>query len=111
MGPGIFHSREDRLVHIRLSPTANGIGGLPDYQGETDPNKISLGLSREVTGTLTVRNCHRVIVSNITLRFGADTLRVQSCTGVQFDRVRIFAGAKGVEMGSGASERQHRHGV
>ena len=100
MGPGIFHSPDDSRIHIRLAPTTNGISGLADYAGDTDPNNLGISLSRASTGTLTVRNCQRLVVRNITVRFGADTIRVQSSRNVQFDHVRIYAGAKGVELGT-----------
>jgi hypothetical protein len=99
MGPGIFHDPEDNRVHIRLAPTSNGVG-LPDYAGETNPNNISLSLSREATSTLTLRECHHMILEGISVRFGAETVRIQSCEDIRFNRVRIYAGGKGVDLGS-----------
>jgi hypothetical protein len=98
MGPGIFHNPDDNRVHIRLAPTSHGVVGLSEYQGETDPNNLSLSLSRESTSTLTLRNCRHVALRDLSVRFGAETIRVQGCQGVQFDHVRIYAGGKGVEL-------------
>ena len=103
MGPGIFHNPDDGRVHVRLAPTHHEVADLPEYQGEADPNNLSLSLSRESTSTLTIRNCHHVVFRDISVRFGAETVRVRECQDVQFDHVRIYAGGKGVDLGSEAS--------
>jgi hypothetical protein len=57
-------------------------------------------LSRASTGTLTVKNCQRLTFRNITVRFGADTIRVKASSNVQFDHLQIYAGPKGVDLGT-----------
>jgi hypothetical protein len=47
MGPGLWFD-EKQKVHIRLSPTHNGVPGLADYAGETNPNKVPLWIVAQV---------------------------------------------------------------
>jgi len=55
MGPGLWFDQGTQLVHIRLSPTHNGVPGLADYAGETDPNKVALSITEKNMKPLTVK--------------------------------------------------------
>ena len=106
MGPGVHHA-PDNTIHVRLQPTANNTLGIIACAGETDPNMLGLSLAGQTTAALTVRNCRHLVVRGLTLRFGGRTLQVTLSQNVTFDRVHIFAGPTGVNMGgNGAGSTQ-----
>ena len=96
MGPGIFLPEGGGRIHIRLSHTANGIEGLADYAGGTDPRQVRLALSRHTEPPLRVQGCRFVRLEHLTVRFGgARTVLIQDSSDVLFDHVRVLAGNDG----------------
>ncbi|MGH3505765.1 MAG: hypothetical protein ACRDO2_01025 [Nocardioidaceae bacterium] len=59
MGPGVWFDQRKghRTVHVRLSHTTNDVPGWDDYRGETDPNQLSLALSRDEGYALFLVDC------------------------------------------------------
>jgi Protein of unknown function (DUF1565) len=107
MGPGFFVSTSPDepagrgRIHIRLSHTHNGVRGLAEYEGETDPRKISLAICPGDTTTLTVSGSSFVRLERLSIRFGgATTVKVEGSADVVFDHVRVMAAAQGIGLTS-----------
>lgn len=106
MGPGLWFDPDTHNVHIRLSHTHNHVPGLPDYIGETDPNKIALAISSKGMRTLIIGSSKHLRLENLTIRFGGDeTISLLASQGVVFDHVIIRASRFGVRMGGPATNR------
>ena len=106
MGPGVWFDQDGhRKVHIRLSPTNNNIPGWDDYEGETDPNQLSLALCRDEDYALFLTNCHNITFRDLELRFGnPDTIRLNTCTNITFDHCRIRSATYAIELLTGNAE-------
>jgi hypothetical protein len=107
MGPGVWFDQRvgHRKVHIRLTPTTNNIPGWPDYNGETDPNQLSLALCRVEDYALFLTNCHHITFHDLELRFGnPDTIRLNTCSNIAFDHCRIRSATHAIELLTGNTE-------
>lgn len=106
MGPGLWFDEETRRLHIRLSPTRNGVPDLADYTGPTDPAQVGLALSLEDTFTLRMTRCSDIVFRNLTLRFGGqDTIRIGQSHDIAFEHVRIHAGSRAIRLQEPPNER------
>jgi hypothetical protein len=99
MGPGVWFDSTTKKVHIRLSPTHNGVMGLADYSGSANPNMIPLSITEEYMQTLNVHGSRHILFKNISVRFGGETIRVEGSTNIAFDNVIIWAGQYGMRTG------------
>jgi hypothetical protein len=105
MGPGIWFDPECRQVHIRLSHTHNSINGWPDYTGITDPRRVRLALSEELSHALFLTGCNHIRFKDLTVRFGGqDTIRLRDCNDIEFDHVNIRAGGNAIRLEAEPSE-------
>jgi hypothetical protein len=99
MGPGLWFDVEKRQLHLRLSHTHNVIPGWPDYTGITDPRRVKLALSKKLTPTLFLNDCHHLIFKDLTLRFGGrETVRIKDCSNLEFDHVHVRAGSRAIRF-------------
>jgi len=99
MGPGIYFDPDTRQVHVKLSPTHNGVNGLEEYTGETDPNQVRLALSEQDSHALFLRDCSHIRFQNLTVRFGGqDTIRLRNCSDIVFDHVNIRAASRAIRL-------------
>lgn len=102
MGPGVWFDPEQFKVHIRLSHTTNNIPGWDDYEEETDPNQLRLALCQGEDYALFLTNCHHITFHDLELRFGnPDTIRLNTCSNIVFDRCRIRSSTYAIEMRTG----------
>ena len=105
MGPGIWYNTGTRKIHIRLSHTHNNINGLADYTGETNPKRVPLSIctvdnnEADFEYTMKINKCKNLQFSNLSIRFGAETIRIENCNNLSFDQINIFAGEYGVRTG------------
>ena len=99
MGPGLWFDQATYHLHARLSPTHNNVRGLADYAGPTNPNDIGLAINEENMTTLAVRGSSHILVRNIGIRFGGESLRVENGSDVVFEGVEISAGQYGIRSG------------
>jgi hypothetical protein len=111
MGPGIWFDSVTKKIHIRLSPTHNGVTGLADYNGSTNPNLLSLSISEEMMTTLTVRASNHIQVKNISLRFGGKTVLIKNSRSILFDNVTIWAGQYGATTGETVNKLRFTNSV
>ena len=101
MGPGLWFDRQNGLVHVRLRHTANGVPGIDDYRGETDPRRVALAVSPEKMIALRIEGSRHLRLVNLTVRFGGEnTIHLDSNQDVTFDHVRIQASRFGARTGS-----------
>ena len=111
MGPGIWFDKRPghRQVHVRLSHTHNNINGWPDYTGITDPRRVKLALSKDLTHALLLLNCKHIRFKNLIMRFGGhDTIRLRNCCGIEFDYVNIRAGSRAIRLETDANEQNKK---
>ena len=101
MGPGLWFDTGKRQLHLRLSNTNSETPGWPDYTGVTDPRLVKLALSKKLTPTLFLTNCHYLEFKDLTLRFGGrETIRIKDCSNLEFDHVNIRAGSRAIRFES-----------
>jgi hypothetical protein len=99
MGPGMFYDDQTGKVHIRLSHTTHGIDGFPDYQGETDPTRLALAISRTDMTTLTVARSSFLTFQGLTFRFGGETtIQTHHVDGLVFDHVSVLCATHGARL-------------
>jgi hypothetical protein len=111
MGPGIWFDTATKKIHIRLSPTHNGVTGLADYNGNTDPNQLALSISEETMTTLTVQGSNHIQFKNLSVRFGGRTIEVINSRSVLFDNVTIWAGQYGAMTGDTVNKLRFTNSV
>ena len=105
-GPGIHFDKQTGRIHIRLSPTRHGVGGMEEYRGPTDPRRVRLSISSRTDRALAMLGCEHVRVSDVGLWHGGDeTVRVQGSSDVQLDHIEVRAATYGLVIGE--SERVH----
>jgi hypothetical protein len=101
MGPGLWFDADPhvRQLHLRLDHTHHNIPGWPDYTGITDPHGVKLALSKELTPTLFLIDCHYLVFKDLTLRFGGqETVRIKDCSNLEFDHVNVRAGSRAIRF-------------
>ncbi|TCM49004.1 hypothetical protein [Kribbella sp. VKM Ac-2568] len=110
MGPGIYFDETSRRVHIRLSHTSNGIEGLAEYVGETDPGEVRLALSAGQDTALRITDSAFIKVTDVMLRFGGEnTVVLRDTNDVVFDHVRVLAASRAIRLGDGNARTEFRH--
>ena len=102
MGPGLWFNKTTNRIHIRLSPTHNGIPGLADYSGEGDPNKLALAVVDKNMTALKVDQSSHVQFKNLSVKFASVSVMVTDSTDIAFDQVAVWAGRYGVRAGRSA---------
>ena len=101
MGPGLNHidpgeQPDLAKIHVRLSPTHNNVAGFPDYDGESDPRKVRLAIWVTTLPTFTIKDCHWLCLSDVTIRHGSKSLVIRDSVGVRLDHVDVAAGTSGI---------------
>lgn len=120
-GPGVYWNRATKRVHIRLSHTTNAAVGMTDYAGETDPNKLKIGISWkglttnepsdpeapsqfQLVGFLITVN-KNLAFKYLSFRYGGqETIRLSGNINVTFDHVDIRASRWGVRVVEAGNE-------
>jgi hypothetical protein len=97
MGPGLHQTGDDK-IHIRLSPTHNGVAGFPDFDGESDPRKVPLAIWTKQGPTFKVERCRSLYISDITIRHGDVTVAIHDSTDIRLDHVDVLAGNDGIRL-------------
>jgi hypothetical protein len=106
MGPGLWQHDKGR-VHVRLSHTTNDIPEVEDYRGETDPRKLSLAIWPGGDGappTLTIRDCKRLDLRELTIQHGVPSVLVTGSTEVALSHLAVNAGNYGIRVGEGCQD-------
>jgi hypothetical protein len=107
-GPGIWYNQQTGKVHIRLSPTHNGIPGITDYTGERDPRKLRLALSTRNKVWFTIAGSSSVQLRHLTIRYGGnDTANVLGSSDILFDHVELHGATYGLTIATSQSVRLH----
>ena len=109
MGPGLFHAGPGGAellddvpgpghIHIRMTPTTNGVPGFDDYTGPSDPRQVPLAIWTARIPTVKLVGCESVHITDLTIRHGTTAVRLEDCTDVRLDHVQMFAGPHGVDL-------------
>jgi hypothetical protein len=98
-GPGIWHDAETGKVHLRLAPTTNGLAGVVDYTGPTDPAQVPLQISARTSTPLAITKSSHVALRDLVIRGGGDdTVKLERAERVVFDHVDIDAASVGLAI-------------
>jgi hypothetical protein len=101
MGPGLWYNPVSGCVHIRLTHTTNNVPGIEDYAGPTNPNELELAICDVNTRTLTIVESSHLVFTDLTVRFaGTNTMMIDHCESVTFDRVDVWASTNALRLGS-----------
>ena len=98
LGPGIHWTSDDRKIHVRLSPTHNGLAGFPDYDGESDPRKVPLAIWTQRGPAFRIKGCRALRISDITIRHREAAVVIRDSTDIHLDHVDMFAGNTGIRL-------------
>jgi hypothetical protein len=105
-GPGLWHDPDGGRVYLRLSPTANGVTGLDDYTGPTDPGEVALSIWARSSTPLVIERSAYVEIRDLAIVGGGDrTVSINNSRHVTLDHTDILAATVGLTIGESTSVR------
>lgn len=111
-GPGIYYNKSTGKIHIRLAHTRLKDFEVANYEGETDPRRISLVISAFRSSPLYLDQAMHLRFQDLILRGGGyNSLVMNFAVDVQFEYVTIFGGTYCIRSKNSGPVRMTHCGV